>query len=519
MRSILKFLLGLIVICAIAIVVLRFAFPLPSLDGRTESRALPASDQTPLGRALDPDIEAHQGDSGVIPLVDGREAFAARALLARAAQESIDAQYYIWQTDTTGFILLDELRAAAERGVRVRLLVDDNGIPGLDPELAALDALPTMEVRLFNPFTLRDPKLLSYAFDFPRLNRRMHNKSFTVDGVATILGGRNIGDIYFAFGDGVHYFDFDVMAVGQAATDVGEDFDGYWASASAYPADRILDPAPDGLTLLEDAAAAARASEGAKAYTQAIATSPLIERLIAGTLALEWVPVTLVSDDPAKGLGQAPDEDLLIGRLELLLTTPQSEVDLVSAYFVPGEEGTAELSALAERGLTVRVLTNAQESTDVLPVHAAYVHYRPALLEAGVQLYELKADDGWDGLDDDSFSLLGPSASSLHAKTFALDRERIFVGSFNFDPRSARLNTEMGVLIDSPIIAGALSDVMVEDVPVLAYSVRLTDDGELEWVETDSNGSEQVFDTEPNTTAFQRGLAWFIGLLPIEWLL
>ncbi|MCB1488649.1 MAG: phospholipase D family protein, partial [Bauldia sp.] len=179
-KALLKFLLVVVVLAAAAVVILRLVFPLPSLDGRPESTALPASDQTRLGAALLPAIERHDGVSGVIPLLDGRDAFAARAVLARAAEESIDAQYYIWQTDTTGLILLDELRAAAERGVRVRLLVDDNGIPGLDRQLAALNALPTMQVRLFNPFTLRDPKLLSYAFDFPRLNHRMHNKSFTV---------------------------------------------------------------------------------------------------------------------------------------------------------------------------------------------------------------------------------------------------------------------------------------------------------------------------------------------------
>lgn len=519
MRRFLKFLLIVIIVAVVAIVILRLVFPLPSLDGRTESTAIPVSAETRLGAALLPDMAAHEGVSGVLSLRDGRDAFAARALLARAAEQSIDAQYYIWETDTTGWLLLDEMRAAAERGVRVRLLLDDNGIPGLDRELAALDAMPTVEVRLFNPFTLRHPKMLSYAFDFPRLNHRMHNKSFTVDGAVSILGGRNIGDIYFAYGRGVHYFDFDALAVGEAAADVSADFDLYWASGSAYPAELILPAAPDGLQLIEDAAAAARATPEAEAYVAAIADSVLIRQLVAGTASLEWVPVTIVSDDPAKGLGEAPVDDLLIGRLADLLSAPESEVDLVSAYFVPAGRGTDLLAGLAERGIAVRVLTNAMESTDVMLVNAAYARYRPALLAAGVELFELRADHGGDQKDDPGVGLFGSSAASLHAKTFAIDGQRIFIGSFNFDPRSARLNTEMGILVESPEIASALSRAMVTEVPLAAYTVRLAADGSIEWVRTEPDGEQTVLHTEPNTTAFQRWAAWLIGLLPIAWLL
>ncbi|SDB39263.1 phospholipase D family protein [Bauldia litoralis] len=519
MRTFLKFLLVVIVVAVAAIVILRLLYPLPSLDGRQVSTALPASADTRLGAALLPAIASRPDVSGVVPLLDGRDAFAARAVLARAAEESIDAQYYIWQTDTTGLILLDELRAATERGVRVRLLVDDNGIPGLDRQLAALNALPTMDVRLFNPFTLRDPKLLSYAFDFPRLNRRMHNKSFTVDGVATILGGRNIGDIYFAYGDGVHYFDVDALAVGPAATEVSADFDRYWASGSAYPAEEILAPAPDGLSLLTDAAAEARASEGAKAYVQAIAGSTLVQEFESGSEGLEWVPVTVVSDDPAKGLGEAPVSDLLVGKLHALLAQPESEVDLVSAYFVPGEEGTALLTGLAANDVAVRVLTNAQESTDVVVVHSAYARYRPELLDAGVTLYELRADQAGPPEEEAGFTIFGPSASSLHAKTFAIDGKRIFIGSFNFDPRSARLNTEMGVLIESPAMATGLSRFMQSEAPLVAYAVVPGPDGGLAWVTTEADGETTVFDVEPDTTGFQRWMVRFLGLLPIEWML
>jgi putative cardiolipin synthase len=516
-RALLKFGLIVVVAAAAIIVVLRLLFPLPTLEGRDESAALAASADTTLGAALLPAVAAHDEVSGVLPLHDGGDAFAARALLARAAEQTIDAQYYIWQNDTTGLMLLDELREAAERGVRVRLLIDDGGTSGLDRELAALNALPTMEVRLFNPFMLRTPKVLSYGFDFPRLNHRMHNKSFTVDGIASILGGRNIGDIYFAYGTGEHFFDLDVLAVGQAAADVSADFDRYWASGSSYPVDEVLPPAPNGLQLLRDAALEAGSSEPAEAYLEAIKGSALVQELVSASAPLEWVPVTLVSDDPAKGLGEAAEENLLVARLGELLATPETQVDLVSAYFIPGERGTAMLTGLAESGLPVRVLTNAEESTDVVIVHSAYAPYRRPLLTSGVELFELRADRG--GSEQEQRSIFTSSASSLHAKTFAIDRKRIFIGSFNFDPRSARFNTEMGVLIESPEIAEALADFVDTEASFIAYSVTLGPAGKIEWVQTEEDGAKTVFQVEPNTTALERWLVWAFGFLPIEWML
>lgn len=239
----------------------------------------------------------------------------------------------------------------------------------------------------------------------------------------------------------------------------------------------------------------------------------------AGSAEFEWVPVTVVSDDPAKGLGEAPVSDLLVGKLHALLAEPESEVDLVSAYFVPGEEGTALLTGLAGNDVAVRVLTNAQESTDVVVVHSAYARYRPELLDAGVTLYELRADQAGPPGEEAGFTIFGPSASSLHAKTFAIDRKRIFIGSFNFDPRSARLNTEMGVLIESPAMATGLSRFMQSEAPLVAYAVEPGADGGLAWVKMEADGETTVFHVEPDTTGFQRWMVRFLGLLPIEWML
>jgi putative cardiolipin synthase len=498
-------------------------FPLPNRLGVASTQAIAASAVTRIGAAVLTAQAAHPGQSGVIPLAGGGEAFAARVLLARRAEQSLDVQYYIWQADTTGYLLLEELRAAAERGVRVRLLLDDNGIAGLDAELRALDDLPNLEVRLFNPFILRRPKLLSFSFDFFRLNRRMHNKSFTADGAASLVGGRNVGDIYFAFGQDEHYIDTDVLTLGPAAADVSVAFDAYWNSASAYPAGLILPDAPGGLAQLKAKVTAARAADLAAPYLEAISQSPLMRTLTTGPDAVEWARVTLVTDDPAKGLGQQGADGLLIERLMAILsdqaTGPTVSVDLISAYFVPGKGGTDLLTGLATQGVAVRVLTNAQEATDVVTVHGSYAGYRLALLAGGVTLGELRADPLIPRQDQRLATYLAGSASSLHSKVFAIDGERVFIGSFNFDPRSARLNTEMGLLIESPTFAVAVTQAVDQVMQRGAYAVRLSPTQALEWVTQDESGRQIVQTTEPNTTWLDRTVVKIIGILPVEWMM
>jgi putative cardiolipin synthase len=511
-----RFLLTIVIVLALAIVVLRWTHPLPPLPEDGASTAIPASEQTRLGATILPLMARHEGLSGVVPLADGRDALAARILLARTAEQTIDVQYYIWQRDTTGWLLMEELRAAAERGVRVRLLLDDNGIPGLDNVLADLDAMENVEIRLFNPFTMRSPKLLSYAFDFFRLNRRMHNKSMTVDGIATVIGGRNIGDIYFAYGEGTAYFDFDVLAVGEAAKDVSADFDGYWSSSSSYDAADILPKSDGGLAELAAAVAVANDSARGSDYATAIATAPVLSRVLAGEDVMEWTTVTLVSDDPAKGLGEAADEALLVGLLPKLVAQPKKNLDLVSAYLIPGKASTEMLERYLAAGIRVRLVTNSLEATDVSVVHSAWMGYRDQLIRAGAEVLELRAHPEMKS-DPSLAQLLTGSQSSLHAKTFSIDGERIFIGSFNFDPRSTTLNTEMGFLIDSPAIATALSRAL--DRSETFYSVAESTDGTIVWTEIDNRGAIQTHDREPNTSAIERGVVRFMSWLPIEWIL
>ena len=493
---------------------------LPSLDDRPTSIRLHDTADSGLGRLITPLGHTHPGLSGVVPLLSGRDAFAARVRLADAAERSLDVQYYIWQPDLSGKLLLDALRRAAARGVRVRLLLDDNNTSGLDETLAALDAQPNIEVRLFNPFAVRRWRSLGYIFDFARLNRRMHNKSFTADNQATVIGGRNVGDEYFGAGDDVLFVDLDVLAIGPVVDEVSQDFDRYWASDSSYPVGRIVPTvSPSVIAELAAAADAGKRDPAGQAYTRAIDESPFMRSLLARSLTFEWTQIHLVSDDPEKGLGLASEEELLWSRLKRVMKKPTRDLELVSPYFVPGADGVEFFASMAQGGVKTAVLTNSLEATDVAAVHAGYAKRRKALLAAGVKLFEMKRSASVPlATAEHSSRGSGTSASSLHAKTFSIDGSRIFIGSFNFDPRSARLNTEMGFVIDSPELAQSIGDTFARSIPGSAYEVRLAADGGLRWLE--NAGSQQiVHETEPGTTFWKRLVISLISMLPIEWLL
>ena len=488
-------------------------------DRRTSTSLVAAQTQdTLLGRAITPLKEVHADNSGVYPLSNPREAFAVRVLLARKAERTLDLQYYIWHDDTTGRLLLAELLAAAERNVRVRLLLDDNGTAGLDHEIAALNAHPNIEIRLFNPYSNRRLKALGYVTDFSRLNRRMHNKSMTADSQAMVIGGRNIGDDYFGATTGVLKADLDALIVGPVVDEVSLDFDKYWASPVAYPADSIV----AALTPMEAQRVGTELADTvnqreAQDYIEAIRNSDFFETLMSGNAPFLWSNVQMVTDDPAKALGNIDGDGLLMRQLETILARPESSVVLVSPYFVPTQAGTDVFVALAARGVDVRILTNALESTDVLPVHAGYAKRRKALLAGGVKLFEMMRLSAQASKSAGS-GPFGSSASSLHAKTFAIDGRRVFIGSFNFDPRSMHLNTELGFVIESPELAEDVEAALAAGAPEHAYEVRLDENGRIYWIDQRSGEARQL-GTEPNTSWFKRGLVAILGRLPIEWLL
>lgn len=513
MFTAIKILAALVCIAVLAILAARLIFALPPVAGRVDSTALNPPDTGTLNDAITPQWQDHPGKTGVMPLGNGADAFAARMLLADAAVSSIDAQYYIWHGDLTGSLLLNTLKEAADRGVRVRLLLDDNGTSGLDGPLAALNAHENAEVRLYNPFNLRRFKLLSYTFNFLRLNRRMHNKSFTVDGAATILGGRNIGDEYFGTGPSALYVDLDVLAVGKTVPEVAADFDRYWAAPSVHPAGPIVGAVPVGDPIGERVAQFEGDPQLAE-YRAILEGSQLIATLRGGSAEIEWTDAILVSDDPAKGMGAVPRKDLLAARLARAVGRVERRFDGISPYFVPGKGGTRAFAALEDAGVQTRMLTNSLEATDVLPVHAGYSKHRRDLLKGGTRVFELKRQAATT-TPKDKIGPFGSSGASLHAKTFAVDGARIFIGSFNFDPRSATLNTEMGLLIDSTAMAGQMHDAFDRQLDGMAWEVVL-EDGDLLW-----RGAESGTETrqEPGSSLLKNAAITVVGWLPVEWLL
>jgi putative cardiolipin synthase len=360
-------------------------------------------------------------------------------------------------------------------------------------------------------------RALGYLTDFTRANRRMHNKSFTADSQVTIIGGRNIGDAYFGAADDVLFTDLDVMAIGPVVDEVSKDFDRYWRSNSSYPVDRLLGTVdPIALEALSKATLEIEHSPRALAYTRALRASTFVDDLVKGSLDLEWARARMISDDPAKGLGLAVDGDLLFDKIAQTMGDPVADLNMVSPYFVPTDDGVRAFATLAGRGVKVRVLTNALEATDVAAVHAGYAKHRVALLEAGVSLYELRRRT--QAARARRIAGTGSSTSSLHSKTFSVDRLHVFIGSFNFDPRSAKLNTEMGFVIDSPVLADRIATAFEQRIPAEAYEVRLSPEHQLYWLE---RRGETVLrhDVEPGTTFGQRAGVAFMSMLPIEWLL
>ncbi|WP_108261212.1 phospholipase D family protein [Mangrovicoccus ximenensis] len=481
---------------------------------KPETFALADTGSTFLARQAQRLGDPKDGRSGIRLVADGPESLALRLVLADRAERSIDAQYYLLHDDASGHLFAWHLLKAADRGVRVRLLIDDMDTSGYDAMMAALGKHPNFEIRLYNPFRRGPGKMIASAFEFDRINRRMHNKSMTVDNVATMIGGRNIGDEYFAARTESNYNDLDLLGAGPVAREVSTIFDSYWNSEQAVPAGAVVTDGKSGALTLDEARAklerlanAAGGSEYGSALKHAVR-----ESLVNGRLDLDWVPVEVISDPVEKTAGEARQEDIVAARMLPYVRGAQKDLFVASAYFVPRDRGVALLTGLARRGVDVTVLTNSMDSTDVLPVYGHYARDREPLLEAGVNLWELRAD----GSRPDRARLgLGQSLSSLHTKAFAIDRRWLFVGSFNWDPRSVLINTEMGVLIDSPAIAAEAVRQFQAGIRRNAYQLRLGTDGNLEWLEHTADGRILVHRDEPAESGWRSFKSRIYGVLPI----
>ena len=486
--------------------------PRPELP---EESSLSPGDSTPLDRVLADTEAAHAGQSGFRLITEGPEAFAARAWSAHMAGRSLDVQTYIWHADLTGLYLARQLLAAADRGVKVRLLLDDLDAHAKNIGFAALDAHPHIEVRLFNPFSSRAgvlAKLGEFVGSFDRLNHRMHNKSWIADNRIAIAGGRNLGDEYFGASDGVNFVDLDFAMVGPVVRDVSRSFDRYWNSVAVYPIHALDPDAVDSVALDRLRAALITEAELAEesAYAEELRAITAQAEPFSGSRALHWTEAyQFVSDDPLKAIrdDDALERSRVLNAILPTIQTADDSLILISPYFVPGERGTELLVAKSRSGRAVRILTNSLVATDVAAVHGGYSRYRPALIEGGVELYELKPEPG----SDSGSSFVGSSGASLHTKALAVDGERLFVGSYNLDPRSTSLNCEQGVLVDDAVLARQLEAIFArKSTGERAWRVTV-DDGGLLW----SDGN-QSFRSDPRASLGRRLQAWLARLLHLD---
>jgi putative cardiolipin synthase len=492
---------------------------LPKGGERTVSTAMKPTGGTALAAAVGPRVAAHPGQSGLHELPIGEGALAARLALADAAQRSLDVQYFIWNNDMAGKVLLEHLFRAADRGVRVRMLLDDLGTMPTDAILLAIDSHPNIEVRMFNPVALRSPRMLGMVADFGRINRRMHNKSFTADGQIAIVGGRNIGDEYFEANAKINFADLDVALVGPVVKEVSAEFDLYWNNQSAIPITALArqNTTPEQFAAKRAVLLAYHETAKSSAYAQSLRDSEFARQLRGRNISCHWGKATIVNDHPDKVATSADKtETHLAPQLRQVVDQTKRELFLVSPYFVPGKQGVELLAGVHQRGVRVVVITNSLASTDGVPVHSKYQHYRKPLIEAGIELYEIKPTAGAQ-LKRRFREPAGSSTGGLHAKTFAFDRRIGFIGSYNLDPRSNKLNTEMGVLYNCPELAKRLPENTERELSRNAYHVEL-DGKRLVWV-TREGDKEVRYYSEPDATVGKRIKAQVISWLPIEWLL
>lgn len=495
---------------------------LPANVERDETTAFTDTHDTSLGRQVQQTHSEQDGKSGFLLLGNGLDAFVARAVLAQKAERSIDAQYYLLHNDVVGRLFIDQLYKAAERGVRVRLLVDDIDMEGLDFKGAVLDSHPNFQVRVFNPFSRNVGRTGQYISGFGRQTRRAHNKSFTVDNQATILGGRNIGDEYFAADPDLDFLDLDVLAVGPAALQVSASFDQYWNHDLSYPISVLVRKQPSA----EEISRKKREFDqfvsqlSDSLYIQHLRNSDLVNRLQSDRLDFFWADGTVVADDPDKLTVNTNEKKYRMSeKLAPYMVGIERELIIFSPYFVPGNGGIALFRQLRDDGVQIKILTNSLASTDVGIVHAGYARYRKVLLRMGVELFELNGDINYKARATEKDNNGAVPKSSLHAKCFVLDRQKVFIGSLNLDPRSIVQNTEIGLIFDSEPIARFLAEEFDQQIDSHAFRLDLIEN---------TNGTEKIiwygvvdgervtFDHDPHTGFWKRFGIGFMGLLPIE---
>ncbi|RHW76834.1 phospholipase D family protein [Colwellia sp. RSH04] len=491
---------------------------IPDNSKMSIAMAIENKGDTVLDKIVERERLEHPDKSGVIMLSDGLDAFVARASLAIAAEKSLDIQYYLFHDDTIGGLMVDQILKAADRGVKVRILLDDFDLGGKDKNLLILNSHANIQVRLFNPFNRDFSRTGQLATRLGDVTRRMHNKMFIADNSMVILGGRNIGDEYFDIDPSRAFSDLDVLLTGKVVSEASKGFDLYWNSEVVYPIDLLAndDFNEQDLAKGREVLFSLTKEQSTSAYAQALMSSDLAIKIKADNLSFTWLDASIYYDHPIK-VRRARDEReyQLITALEPYFKTLNQELFIITPYFVPGEEGTLFLTDLAKQGINVTILTNSLASNDVLAVHSGYSRYRKQLLKAGVSLHEMKPKiNVITGKGSSNKSAFGSSKTSLHTKSFVLDKKYIFIGSLNLDPRSTYENTEVGTILTSPDIGEGMISIIRKSLQSSTFEVQLNND-DIIWVEKRQD-EVVIHNKEPYTSWWQRLSVKLLQCLPIE---
>lgn len=479
---------------------------------KTVAYAEPPSTATRLGSVAQEWFDRADGASGFVPLASGQQALGARLRMIDNASRTIDLQYFLMKPDFAAAVIADALMRAADRGVRVRLLLDDVFTTVPDDILAIVDGHPNIEIRVFNPVARGGPGWAAFLAEFPRTNRRMHNKAFIVDNAGVILGGRNIADEYYEINEDIEFADFDLFGIGPVAIEASRIFDEYWNNQRSVPVSALIKAQVREAALgrnIEGQLELSELEEARQIYEDAV-DDPFLADLRAGRIEPINAGSRVVSD-PAEKLQQPKNSgfNILFDEIRRRMLAAEREVIIVSPYFVPRREGVELFKTLRGNGVDVHVITNSLGSTNHAYVHGGYFPYRRELLEAGVQLYEAKVDSAVSSATGE------PALLTLHSKAILIDRETAFIGSMNFDPRSIEINSEMGVFVDSRELSSPLAEGIDEDILEFLYVVELDRQGNMIWRHGAGAGAE-IRQIEPDASLWRKFVATMASILPIE---
>ncbi|BCX73902.1 MULTISPECIES: phospholipase D family protein [Acinetobacter] len=464
-----------------------------------------------------------QGLTAYLAMNDAFQSIASRIHLIRKAKYTLDLQYYIWADDFIGNLMLHELLKAADRGVKVRLLIDDQNGTKIDQQLSALLTHPNISIKLYNPYKFRHFRVMDYIFRAQRINHRMHNKLIIADGAIAVTGGRNISSEYFDASESFQFTDMDVLFFGQSVNRANEVFTEFWNFELSYPIEQFISK---GSTQdLIDLRKSFEKLEQAEHSTDEKVN--LEQKELANELnqnKINWAYADFLADSPKKSLGKAQGNELISHQIHQHLGDPKQEMDLIAAYFVPTQNGTDFISQFPKQNVNVRILTNSFVANDVALVHAFYQKYRVDLLKNGAKLYEFKPyierkrRTWYEVVTGNIIPKKGKNKSSLHAKFINID-DKVFIGSFNLDPRSFNINTEVGLVLKSDPLQEQISDLLDRTLLTVAYELQLNSQGELIWLDYQADGKVIEHHVDPETTRFQRFMMYSVSYLPLEWMM